>query len=125
MSAIISWVLGNPLIILSLIGMFTFTSIFSEAKAWLAERHAVTAAVQPWIKAVAERDAAAAQKEDILNRANEARVVAEQSINELQAQFDEEDAKRKLTAAADCAWSDDDIRLLNAATGRKARTPAR
>lgn len=121
MGAVFSWILGNPMIILAMIGVFTFTSIASDVKAWWNERHAVAAAVQPWQRAVAERDEAARVKEGILDKTNEAKLNAEQQIAELQAHFEEQEIKRKLAGLAECSWSDDDLKLLNAAAPRKGR----
>jgi hypothetical protein len=121
MGAILSWVMGNPMIILAMIGVFTFTSIASDVKAWWSERQAVAVAVQPWQKAVAERDEAAQIKEGILELTREAKLNAEQQIAELTAHFEEQEIKRKLAGLAECSWSDDDIKLLNAAAARKGR----
>jgi hypothetical protein len=121
MGAIISWILGNPMIILAMIGVFTFTSIASDVKAWWNERHAVAAAVQPWQRAVSERDQAAKVKEGILEKTIEAKLNAEQQIEEFRAHVEEQEIKRKLAGLAECTWSDDDLKLLNAAAGRKGR----
>lgn len=119
MGAILSWLLSNPLSILAMIGIFTFTSIGSDIKHWFAERHAVQQAVKPWVKAVAERDQAAAQKEEILDEALNAKVKAELAISEIQARFENEDYKRKLAGTPECYWSDDDLRLLNSAIAER------
>ncbi len=121
MGAVFSWVLSNPMIILAMIGVFTFTSIASDVKAWWSERHAVAAAVQPWQRAVSERDQAAKVKEGILEKTIEAKLNAEQQIEEFRAHVEEQEIKRKLAGLAECTWSDDDLKLLNAAAGRKGR----
>lgn len=125
MGAIISWILGNPLIILAMIGVFTFTSVFSDARAWWSERHAVQTAVKPWIEAVARRDRIAKAQDEILVEAAQAKQKAEDEVNELKDQFEHEDIRRKAAGAADCNWSDDDVRLLNAAKAVRTRAPAR
>lgn len=114
MTAILSWAVGNPMVILAMIGVFTFTSIGSEVKGWFTGRAAVRSAVTPWVKAVAKRDRAAAAKEQILSDTRQAKADAEQIIAELNAAFEAAEIKRRLAGVDECHWTDDDIRMLNA-----------
>ena len=122
MSAIFSWIVGNPLIILGLIGVFTFTSIASDVKAWWSERSAVHAALTPWVQAVSDRDQVAQRQEQILNEAIEAKQKAEKDVVDLTFEYEQEDIRRKLAGAADYNWSDDDLRVLNLTAGKRPAT---
>lgn len=119
MGAILSFFASNPLIILGFIGAFVASGWYSDVKSWYSERHAVTQAVQPWAKAVAERDEAAKIKDQIAIEAIQARENTTNEIEKLRAQFEIAEHARAASGAPDCNWSDDDIRMLNNGRGIK------
>ena len=121
MGAIISFLLGNPMVILGLLGVFTFTSIAGDARAWWKERQAV----KPFIVAIAEHKEAAEVKEAILKNALEANEHAQEYIEALQAKQEEDAKARTAAGAVDCSWSDDDLRLLNSSGVKRSSRRAR
>lgn len=109
MGVILSFLVGNPMVILGLLGVFVFTSVGADLKGWYREHQIV----KPWAAAVKERDDAAGIKDQIAIQAIQSRETANVEIESLRMQLDAAEAQRKAMGVADCPWSDDDLRMLN------------
>lgn len=109
MGAILGFLVGNPLILAAGLGVFLLTSVGAELKSWYHEIQIV----KPWSAAVKERDDAAQLKDQIAIQAIAAREGTQREIESLRSQFEVAEAQRKAMGVADCAWSDDDLRLFN------------
>lgn len=116
MGAILSFIGGNPMVILGIIGAITFTSWAGDVRSWWQSRKTE----QIYVEKIVEFKQAANVKEAILNNALEANRHAEDYINSLQAQFEAESISRNTSGAVDCNWTDADLRLLNG-SGPKRR----
>jgi hypothetical protein len=109
------WLLGNPTVILAIIGVWLASSWWGDVKNWWETE----AATRPLVAAIEARDKVADLKDKMINDALLARDNAHVEIAELRAHLDDAEAARKVAGVPDCTWSRDDIRLLN--SGRRRR----
>lgn len=109
-TSLLTSILGNPMMILMAIGVFFATSWASDVRGFFEKRNVV----QPYIMAVQERDRAIERKEKITQDALTARDNHVHELARLRAEMDAVEISRRTQGAADCHWSDDDLRLLNA-----------
>lgn len=123
MGALLGFAVSNPLIILAVIATFVASGWFSDVRSYFRERQVVVAAVQPWVKAVEERDEASQIKERIALDAIVARENSKHEIARLQVELEAAELERKTMGAAECPWSDDDVRMLNNGGGAKKTAP--
>jgi len=117
MLSIFTGLFSSPFAILAMLAVFVGTSAVGEIKGWLRERDAVT----PWAIALKQSTADAQRKDQITAQAIQEMELANHEISELRAHLDAAEIARKVAGAADCQWSDDDIRLLNDAKNSSRR----
>lgn len=113
--SLLSWLVSNPMMILGAIGIWVATGWISDVKGYFDKR----AVARPLIEAIGERDRAVETKDKLVREALFARDNAQVEVQQLRAELDEAEIKRKVAGVPDCVWSRNDIRLLNGRARRR------
>lgn len=115
----------EPSVFLAVAMTWVGTSVYHRFTAWVDKETTVKAVVQPWSKAVDDRNAAVRFKDQLIIAISQDKERGDVENTELREKLEKSEAARRAAGATDCVWSASDRRMLNSGTRAGAPSASR